>query len=98
MKKINKPTHFFIFPLVPKNCPICERANPLSAKCCAYCGSSFVSPECDNRDNHPSMRQNPKTLPLYTMGKQTLARFIVSFYFFYGFGRKGLIQISVFHV
>ena len=53
-KKNDKPGHFFIFPLVPKNCLICGRANPLSAKCCAYCGSSFVITRLRQQDKSPS--------------------------------------------
>ena len=53
-KKENKPMHIFIFPLVPKICSICERANPMSAKCCAYCGSNFVITRIRQNDKSPS--------------------------------------------
>ena len=43
MKKNNsKPGHYFIFPLVPKNCAICGGSNPPCAKYCGDCGSSFI--------------------------------------------------------
>jgi len=37
-----KPIHIFIFPLMPKTCPVCGSSNPLCAKYCGDCGSSFI--------------------------------------------------------
>jgi len=41
IKKNKTPAHIFIFPLMPKNCPKCEMANPPSAIYCGYCGNAF---------------------------------------------------------
>jgi len=68
-EKTNKPMHIFIFPLVPKNCPICKRNNPLSAKCCAYCGNPFSSPDLlhgkRGDSNHPKSDRTKSSLHFY---------------------------------
>ncbi len=53
-----------------KRCKFCLKLNRKKAKYCSYCGNAFPSPVCDKGINHPRMRQNPKTLSLYTMSGQ----------------------------
>lgn len=56
----NKPLHIFIFPLVPKTCPICGGVNPLSAKYCGDCGFSFIIEKMKQRDKSPDLLQPKK--------------------------------------
>lgn len=58
-KKNNKPAHFFIFPLVPKNCAVCGGVNPPCAKYCGDCGSSMVITRIRHSDKSPDNATEP---------------------------------------